>query len=188
MPMSAADAGEQQAFPEELRENGASRGADGFHDADVAGSLGDGDQHDIDDADGSEAESDDTHAAQEDIHGGEDDADGVRFRDGVELVEGVRERGIEAVALGNHAMHGDACGGIVVLDGGVVLDRSERILRDVVALEGEQLQHGGDGNEDLLVVVGIVAAADLLALADDREIDAVDADGLAERGTAGKEQ
>ena len=68
-------------------------GADGFEQADLPGPLGDRYEHDVDDADGAEAERDDADAAQEYIHGVEDGPDHFFFFHGVELVEGVFERG-----------------------------------------------------------------------------------------------
>ena len=77
MPMRPLMRGEQKAFPEELGEDAALGGADGFHDADFAGALGDRDEHDVDDAHGAEGEGDDADAAEKDIHGVEDGADHV---------------------------------------------------------------------------------------------------------------
>ncbi len=115
-------------------------------------------------------------------------ADQMRFSDGVTLIEGIFERRIEAVIMSDDAVDGDIGRGVVVLDGGIVLDGIDRVLGNVVSLEGKQLKHGGDGNEDLLVVVGVVAAADRLSHADDGEIGAVDADGLAQHGTPREKQ
>lgn len=47
----AANETENDGLEEELEENIARRGADGFTDADFAGALRDGDKHDIHDAD-----------------------------------------------------------------------------------------------------------------------------------------
>ena len=44
------------------------------------------------------------------------------------------------------------------------------------------------GNVEFLVVEVVVAAADLVAPADDGEVDAVNGDGFADHGTAGKEK
>ena len=93
----SADAGEEDALPEELGEDGALGCADGFEDADFAGALGDRDEHDVDDADGAEAQGDDADAAEKDVHGVEDGADHVLFLDGVPLFKGVFEGGVEAV-------------------------------------------------------------------------------------------
>ena len=63
-----------------------------------------------------------------------------------------------------------------------------RVLRNVVALEGKILLHGGDGDVHFFVVVGVVAAADFLTDADDGEIDSADGNGLANHGMSHKEE
>ena len=68
------------------------------------------------------AQRDDAHAAEKNIHGVEDGADHVFFLNGVPFVEGVFERGVEAVPLGNHTMHCGLCGHNFAFCGGLVLD------------------------------------------------------------------
>ncbi len=47
-------------------------GAQGFAQTDLARALGDGDQHDVDDADRAQRQRDQANAAQKPIHGSED--------------------------------------------------------------------------------------------------------------------
>ena len=63
------------------------------------------DQHDVDDAHRAQSQRHNAHAAQKDIHRVEDGADHLLFLNGVELLEGVFERGIEAVPRRDHVMH-----------------------------------------------------------------------------------
>src|ERR1039457_5250085 len=70
----SADAGEQQSFPEELRDDAALSGSHRLEDTNLASPFGDGDQHDVDDAYRAQAQGDDAHAAQKNIHGVEDDS------------------------------------------------------------------------------------------------------------------
>ena len=68
-------------------------------------------------------------------------------------------------AFGDDAMDGGDRGDGVALDRRLVLDRGECVVRDVFALEREQLLHGCERDVDLLIVEIVVAAADLVRLA-----------------------
>jgi hypothetical protein len=48
----AAEQGQEGSFQEKLKENIAVGGAEGFAQANLVGALTDGDEHDVDDADG----------------------------------------------------------------------------------------------------------------------------------------
>ena len=150
----AADAGEQEAFPEELRQDAAPGGAHRFEDADLAGRSVTETSMMLMMPTAPRPRVTTPTPPRKTSMAVKMTPINVCFLDGVPFIERVLQRGVEAVALGDDPVHGDGGGGVVILDGGLVLDRSERILRDVVALEGEQLLHGGDGNIDLLVVVG----------------------------------
>ena len=63
MPVDAADAGERDGLDEELEQHLAGAGADGEADADLAGALGDGDEHDVHDADAADEQADAGHRA-----------------------------------------------------------------------------------------------------------------------------
>ena len=96
--------------------------------------------------------------------------------------------GIEAVALTDDAVD-FGLGGLVKFGGeGLVLDGGDGVLGDVLAGDGEELHHGGEGDVDLLVVAIVVAATDLFCDADDLEAVAVDGDEGAYRGAAGEEE
>ena len=55
-------------FEEELQEDVSAAGADGHADADLAGPLGDADEHDVHDADAADEERDDGDAEEEVAH------------------------------------------------------------------------------------------------------------------------
>ena len=113
MPMTPLTPVSGEAFREELEEDAAAGGAEGFAQADFAGALGDRDQHDVDDADSAEAEGDKAHAAEEDVHGVKDFADHLLGLNGIPLVEGVAGVGVEAVTaaddLVNFVDGGECC-------------------------------------------------------------------------------
>ncbi len=60
-PEQAADEAQQGRLHEELAEDRAARGADGLADADLAGPLGDRDQHDVGDPDPADQQADRRH-------------------------------------------------------------------------------------------------------------------------------
>src|ERR1019366_10746467 len=94
----------------------------------------------------------------------------------------------EAMPLRNDAMdRSDGSRGLAA-GGGLVLDGGQRIAGDVVAFEGEELLHGGDGDVNLLVVEIVVAAADFAGFADHLELRSIDGDGLVKVGAAGKQE
>ena len=96
--------------------------------------------------------------------------------------------GIEAVALGDDAVDVGLGGLVHVGREGLVLDGGDGVGGDVFAVQREELQHGGEGDVDLLVVAVVVAAADALGDADDQEAVSVEGDVGAERGASGKEE
>ena len=75
-PQSEADGSADQrddgGLGEELAADVVGGGAEGFADADLAGALGDGDEHDVHDADAAEREREQGDGGEEDGHGVED--------------------------------------------------------------------------------------------------------------------
>ncbi len=99
MPAGAGDEGEDQAFEQELREYVAAACAEGFEDADLAGALGDGDEHDVHDADAADGEGHGADDAEEDLEADGEGHDLFRVFDGVPHAESFFIGGIEVVAL-----------------------------------------------------------------------------------------
>ncbi len=178
----AADAGEHEALKEELKEDAAVGSAESFAQAYLFGALGDGDEHDVDDADGTEGEGDDTDAAEKDVHGGEDDADGAVGLNRVPLIKGVEISGFEAVAAGDDLMDLSLGGLVGVFGGGLVVDATEGVEGLIRADEREVVDHGGDWDVEVLVLIVVVAAAALRGDPDDLEAKPVDCHERAERG------
>ncbi len=79
----AGDEGEGQAFEQELREDVAAPGAEGFEQADLACALGDRDEHDVHDADAADAERHGADDAEEDLERGAELHDLLRVFDRV---------------------------------------------------------------------------------------------------------
>jgi hypothetical protein len=63
----AAEEAEHDGFDEELEEDGGGSGADGLAEADLAGAFGDGDEHDVHDADATDEEGDADDATAGDL-------------------------------------------------------------------------------------------------------------------------
>src|SRR5881275_2578871 len=64
-------------------------GAHRFSKSNFLGTVGDRNQHDVDDADGAQGKRHEPHASQESVHGIEDFANPVDSADGIPLVEGI---------------------------------------------------------------------------------------------------
>ena len=90
--------------------------------------------------------------------------------------------------LSDDAMYGRYGRCRVALGGGLVLDGSQCIVRNIVAFHGEELLHRGDRDVNLLIVPVVVAPADGLYAAHDGEADVVDVDRLAQHGAAWKQK
>ena len=95
----AAEEAEGDGFDEELHEDGGRGSADGFAEADLAGALGDADEHDVHDADAADDEGD---ADETGGNFGDDEDDGVDLLDaalGVVDAEGVVVAGADVAGL-----------------------------------------------------------------------------------------
>src|ERR1700761_9390970 len=91
--------GENQAFKKELREDVAAACAKGFEDADLAGALCDGDEHDVHDAHAADGEGHGADDAEENLEADGEGHDLLRVIYGVPHVEGFGVGGVEVVAL-----------------------------------------------------------------------------------------
>src|SRR5271170_3141461 len=95
----AGEEGEGEAFEEELLEDVARASTEGFEEADLAGAFGDGDEHDVHDANASDAESHGSDDSEEEIEGGAELHDVGGVGDGVPTGNGLVVFGIEVVAI-----------------------------------------------------------------------------------------
>ena len=89
----AGDEGQGEAFEEELREDVAAAGAEGFEEADFAGALGDGDEHDVHDADAADAEGHGSDDAEQDLKSGAELGELFGVLDGVQVPMALSSRG-----------------------------------------------------------------------------------------------
>jgi hypothetical protein len=112
-----------------LEQNVAVGRAQGFAQANLAGTLGDRNQHDVDDPDRPQGQGYQTHAAEEPIHRGEYLAHGFLILHRVPFLPNVFRLGIETpVVASNDAME-LVLGGFIFLEGsGLIIDE-----RDCVA-------------------------------------------------------
>ncbi len=153
-------------------------GAEGFLDADLAGSLLHADEHDVHEADAGDAEGEGADKEQEGFE---------RERDEAELRELLHDVGDEdGVAVGRpKGVGGTEQDSRGLLDGGVVAAVAEPESVDVAGVLDVGV--GGEGEIDDAVEV-VVALLHLgLEDADDLKADAADADGLPEGVGAGEE-
>jgi len=187
---AAADEGDDGGLGEELAADVASGGAEGFADADLAGALGDGDEHDVHDADAAECKSEQRNGAEEECHDVEDAVGELGTVEGVPYPESVEIDGVEVMAVGEDLAD--------LAEGGLVDGRRDGLdddvvkLADDVALAGgrEVALHGRKGDEELAVIgAGAVAAVLLFTgeYADDGVGVTGDHDGFADGGLAGEE-
>src|SRR5947209_4221901 len=97
----SADESDDGGFDEELTLDVHGSCAEGFADADFAGALGDGDEHDVHDADAAERESEECDGSEEEGHYAEDAFGELRSFERVPYPEGFFIVGIVVVALGD---------------------------------------------------------------------------------------
>jgi hypothetical protein len=178
----SGEEGEDEAFDEELGEDVAAPGAEGLHEADLSGALGDGDQHDVHDADTADGEGHGSDDAEKDLKGeGEGDHLFAVF-DGVPDGEGFFVFGVEVVTLGEDGADG-LDGAEVDVGGGGLEDDGVGVA---LLAEGA---HGVEGDEDVFVVGAVVGGVlDFVAEdADDGEGLAFDLDDFADGRVAVEE-
>ncbi len=100
------DEGQHEAFEEELGEDVAAACAEGLHEADLAGALGDRDEHDVHDADAADGKRHRADDAEQNFKRERELHDGFRVFDGVPGVDGFFVAGVEVVALGEDGADG----------------------------------------------------------------------------------
>jgi hypothetical protein len=105
----SAAQGEKQSFEKKVEEDIAVGRAQSFAQADLMRALADRDQHDVDDADGTQRERDHPDRAQEHVHDIEDGADHLRFLNRIPLIEGVLIGGVESVIAADNLMNRVQC-------------------------------------------------------------------------------
>src|ERR1039458_2697970 len=94
-----------QGFGEELDQNVPTAGAESFFDADLAGALSDGDQHDVHQAYAADAEREQADEPEQDFDAGGDDSKVKQIGKHVEDKDGALILGVEIVVKGHRAAH-----------------------------------------------------------------------------------
>src|SRR5579871_4378248 len=173
----ASDEGDDGGLDQELKQNVARIGPNGFTNADLAGALGDGDQHDVHDADASDHQGDDGDGGEQGGHGIGDAllaAQNLRLAANFKIVvigEGRLQFVLVAQVVGDlllrqghHVLSGAADGDAV----------------DVGAID-DSAHGGGDGADDnVVLILPERAGAFGSEHAHDGELFTVDGDGLAD--------
>ena len=168
----AADDGKDEGFDEELEADVARGGADSFTDADFVGAFGDGDEHNVHDADAADDEGNASDEREDAGDDGEEGAGGVG--DFVALEDG--EVGVAGFGGGEGFVDGagSVVNGAGVFDADVDLLDLERVVDFV---------EGGGADEEGVVEVDIVEVDGVVNLgkdADDNEALAEESDGFAD--------
>lgn len=174
-----AEEAEDEALKEELEEDVHVRGADGFADADFVGAFGNGDEHNVHNADAANDEGD---AGNEGEHAGNDLEEGAsRVGDGVAVRNG--EVGVARFGLDERI--GDLLGGGSEGVGGGGLDVDLLDLEIIIDVD-----EAGDGDDDGVVEVNVIkidGVVDGGKNTGDEEALAVGGKGLAD-GLGGAEE
>src|SRR5437588_12264470 len=104
-PMAATECGQERALDEELSQNVAVSRTQRFAKADLLGSLGDRDQHDVDDPDSAEGQRHDADHAQEPVHRVKNSSHANRFLNRVPVLEGILGLRVKAMTAANDPVH-----------------------------------------------------------------------------------
>ena len=152
----AADAGEGDGLDEELQQDLPRTGTDGKADADLAGALGDGDEHDIHDAYAADEQAHAGHGTEQGGHHLGAGADDIGELEGIEDVEVIFLVGGDFPALAHDGTY--VCDDLSTGVAGLAGDHDLVNILAVLAA-GEAAQDGGVGGDD--VIVQIIAEAAL---------------------------
>ena len=160
-------------------------GAESFAQSDFACALGDGDQHNVDDADGAEGERDQADGAEKFVHRIEDGAHQLRLLDRIPAFEGVFIVIIEVVIARDDAARLILGDQVFVGDAGLIVEERDRVV-GLLALDRKIAAHDLERNIAARVGGVFVAAADAVYRTDDLEAMAVEQNEGAEGRTSRK--
>ena len=185
-----ADQSDDRGFDQELAFDIDGGCAERFANADFARALGDGDKHDVHDADAAESESQQRDGSEEEGHHAEDALGKLRSFERVPYPERFFVVGIVVVALGDDSF--DLSDGLFVQIGRDRLDDDvvDEAAHDAGTLGRREVpRHCGVGCKELSVVRAASIAAILLLFgehADDGVLIAGDHEGLSDDALPGK--
>src|SRR5271165_1848090 len=182
---AAAEHGKECAFDKKLRHDIAMGGAQSLAQANLSRSLGDGDQHDVDDADRAQAKSNESHDAQKIIHRVKNLSHANGAVDGIPVIEGIVKTGIEKMPPRDDAVNLVFGLDMQLFFDGTVINERDCILR-VLRLQREKHSHGVEGYKDAMVGSVFALFADLWHDADDFEIHVIEQNRAADGRFAGE--
>ena len=141
----AAERAQENSFDQKLREDVSAMGTDGEADTDFAGALGDGNKHDVHDADASDDEGDSGDAREQSRHGFRRSGGGGReFFLGADGEVGFAT----ATALSEEVFDGELNARDVFREIGLDADHAD------IGASGDSLHVRGVGDEDDIVFIG----------------------------------
>ena len=146
----------------------------------------DGDQHDIDDADGAQRQGDHADCPEEKIHRIKNFAHHLLALDGVPATKRFLIVVIEAVIAGDDAMHLVQRLGVLVARCRLQVDEGQRVSRGCGS-QREIVPHGAPGHVDAQVVGVIFLTANVGENPDNFKADSVQQNAAADCRTAGKQ-
>ncbi len=153
IPMIAPDSADDEGFDEELVEDLVAARADGLAQADLAGSFGDRDQHDVHDADAADDQGDHADEHEDDGEGRGDFA--RRLQNGREVLH--RVDGAGGVAALEQGLHGEGGLGHAVAGIRLGVEGADEVVAGVVLDQAEGNEHG------LRTDLGLAEGGDALA-------------------------
>src|SRR5208282_2784330 len=184
-PDASAQGGQERAFHKKLGQNRAMGRSERFAQSDLAGAFGNGDEHDVDDADRAEGERDHTDHAEKIIHAVKDLADALVIFDVVPVFKRLGEFRIEPVAAGKDVVDLLFCHQIPAGREWTVVQERDGIFA-ILLLQPEQVAHGLDGNKDARVGAVVAILPDLAEHPDNFEANAIEQDGRAHGWASGE--
>ena len=173
-----ADESDGERLGQKLEEDVAAARAERFLHSDFAGALGDGDEHDVHQADATDAQSEGADEGEQDLEADGDDLELVNLLHKIKDKQGAAVRGIELVLRAHDVAHGLLDPFIVV---GLVVEP------DGVEVVGVlEVTHGGEGNVDDAIDIVVASLHFGGENSDDFKADAIKADVFADGVASGE--
>src|SRR5258708_17502067 len=173
----SANEGNGESLGEKLEEDVAAAGAERLLDANFAGGLGDGDEHDIHQADATDAQREGADEGEQDLEAEGDDCELVNLLHQIKDHEGAAVGGIEFVLRGRDVAHGLLDPLIVI---GLVIEPDAVEIVSVF-----EVTHGGERNVDDAVDIVVAGLHFGVENADNFEANAVEANVFAQGVASG---
>src|SRR5271169_131965 len=156
-----------------------------FAQPDLASALGDGDEHDVNNADRTQGKRDHTDHTEEVVHAVKDPGDALVVFDRVPILERLFKLGIEAVTAGDNVVD-------FLFRHQMISGRKRTVVQErdgifaVLLFQAKQVAHGLDRNKDARIGAIVAVLADFAEHTDNLEADAIEQNGRAYGRTAGE--